>query len=317
VTVPTRAPGRCEFTALGTTALLLVSVPERLDVAERALRTELRLIDESCSRFRPDSEISRLHEQPGSAVTVSPVLGEALDAALIAAALTDGLVDPTVGQAVRDLGYDRDFAQLSDALASPTPAPAPGWWRVRWDSGRREVLLPRSVTLDLGATAKALAADRAAEHAASVAGCGVLVSLGGDLTLAGDPPEGGWLVAVGDDHRNAALRPEQTISLRTGALATSSTTVRTWRAGGSPRHHIVDPRTGTNPKPVWRTVSVAAANCVDANTASTASIVLGEDAPAWLTARGLPARLVSPDGRVVCTPSWPTAWHRTPIQKGQ
>jgi thiamine biosynthesis lipoprotein len=188
---------------------------------------------------------------------------------------------------------------------------------VRWDSERREVLLPRSVTLDLGATAKALVADRAAERAAAVAECGVLVSLGGDLALAGAPPDGGWLVAIGDDHRNAARHPDQTVSLRTGALATSSTSVRTWRAGGRRRHHIVDPRTGTNPEPVWRTVSVAANRCVDANTASTASIVLGEDAPAWLAAHELPARLVAPDGTVTCTPSWPTARRRTSLEKGR
>ncbi|HZZ48320.1 MAG TPA: FAD:protein FMN transferase [Pseudonocardia sp.] len=317
MTVPTRAPGRCEFTALGTTALLLVTEADRLEPAERALRAELRSIDETCSRFRPDSEISRLHQRPGSPVTVSPLLAEALDAAFSAAELTDGLVDPTVGRAVRELGYDQDFAQVRDLPADPTSPPAPGWWRVRWDPERREVLLPRSIELDLGATAKALAADRAARQAASVAGCGVLVSLGGDLALAGDPPEGGWLVAIGDDHRNAAEHPEQTVSLRTGALATSSTTVRTWRAGASQRHHIVDPRTGTNPEPVWRTVSVAAASCVDANTASTASIVLGQDAPAWLAARGLPARLVAPDGSVVFTPSWPTTREHTPLEKGQ
>jgi FAD:protein FMN transferase len=309
------APARWQQEALGTTALLLVTDPDALDVAAERLQAELDEIDRACSRFRDDSEITRLHGHAGHPAPVGSVLADALDTALRAAELTDGLVDPTVGDAVVRLGYDRDFAEVT-ALDERPPetarrpdesgVPAPGWWRVNWDRARSEVLLPRGVTLDLGATAKALAADRAAEWAHIAAGCGVLVSLGGDIAIAGDPPEGGWLVAISDDHRTAAARPAQTVALAGGGLATSSTTVRRWWRDGSPRHHIVDPRTGKNPEQVWRTVTVAAGDCVDANTASTAAIVLGRDAPDWLAERGLPARLVAPDGRVVCTADWPS-----------
>jgi thiamine biosynthesis lipoprotein len=185
------------------------------------------------------------------------------------------------------------------------PGPAPGWWRVTVDERRREILLPRGVHLDLGATAKAYAADLAAGRAARETGCGVLVSLGGDVAVAGRGPADGWRVAVGDDHATAGDQPADLVTVQSGGLATSSTTRRTWRRGGRPVHHIVDPRTGDQAPPVWRTVSVAAGSCVDANTASTAAIVLGAAAPDWLAVRRLPARLVSTDGGVTTVAGWP------------
>jgi thiamine biosynthesis lipoprotein len=185
----------------------------------------------------------------------------------------------------------------------PTPRPAPGWWRVRLDLESRQVVVPRGVRLDLGSTGKAYAADRAAARIAELAGCGVLVSLGGDLATAGPAPEGGWLLGVGDDHR-AAAQGDPVVTVRSGALATSSTTRRAWRRGGRAVHHIVDPRTGDVPAPVWRTVSVAARTCVDANAAATAAIVRGDGADAWLDGAGLPARLVGHDGRVVTVGGW-------------
>jgi thiamine biosynthesis lipoprotein len=301
-------PARVELAVWGSRAELLVTNPGALDSATAELRAELAEIDRACSRFREDSEIAELHRLAGRACAVGEVLGAALDAALRAAELTEGLVDPTVGDAVRDLGYDRDFAELAarpEHSMANRPRPAPGWWRLHWDPARRQVLLPRGIRIDLGATAKALAADRAARRAARAAGCGVLVSLGGDVAVAGEAPEGGWRVALADDHRHACARPDQTIALVDGGLATSSTVARAWRGGGRVRHHIVDPRSGDNPEPVWRTATVAARTCVDANTASTAAIVLGARAPDWLDRLGMPSRLVAVDGRVDRVAGWP------------
>jgi len=288
------------FPALGTTAEVLVTGD--LAVAVELLRAELDAVDAACSRFREDSEIERLHRDAGRAVEVTPLLAEALAVALRAARLTGGLVDPTVGAAVCSLGYDRDFAAVTDG-ESGSAVPAPGWHRVLLDG--TTVVLPKGIRLDLGATAKALAADHAARTIARRTGAGVLVNLGGDVSIAGDPPPGGWRVAIADDHSVAAARPDVTVTLRSGGLATSGTAVRQWRRGSRTVHHIVDPRTGDVPEPCWRTVSVAAKSCVDANTASTAAIVLGGQAPDWLAARRLPARLAGVDDRIVTTPGWP------------
>lgn len=299
------APHRAAFPALGTTAVLLVTDGAALAEGERLLRADLAEVDAAYSRFRDDSELVRLGAYEGRAAPVGTLLAGALHAALRAAAATDGLVDPTVGQAMIDLGYDRDFALVAPdggAGSAPGPRPAPGWWRVRLDLDGRQVVVPRGVRLDLGSTGKAYAADRAAARIAAL-GCGVLVSLGGDLATAGPAPEGGWLVGVGDDHR-AAAPGDPVVTIRSGALATSSTTQRAWRRGGRAVHHIVDPRTGDLPAPVWRTVSVAARTCVDANAAATAAIVRGDGADAWLDGLGLPARLVGHDGRVVTVGGW-------------
>jgi thiamine biosynthesis lipoprotein len=268
-------PGSFEFRALGATAHLLVTDPDRLDVSRRVLDAELLGIDAACSRFRPDSELSMVNRAAGRWCAVSALFDEALTVALSAARATDGDVDPCVGGAVIALGYDQDLAALpADGAPITAVVRQAGAWRfIDHDRGRVRIL--RSTALDFGATAKALAADRAAARASAAAGCGVLVSLGGDIAVSGAAPDGGWRVRVSDDHGAGHDAAGQTIAISAGGLATSSTTVRTWLRDGRPHHHIIDPTTGLNPPTWWRTASVAAASCVDANSASTAAIVRG------------------------------------------
>jgi FAD:protein FMN transferase len=294
--------------ALGTTAIVVVRRPECLLQARSALVRELHAVDLACSRFRPDSELVGLNRNAGDEVEVGPYLLTALGVALEAAEATAGAVDPTVGEALRLAGYDRTFAlvRLRDGrLVHVSAAPGGGWHSIEIDRERRMVRIPKGVEVDLGATAKALAADRAAQAAANETGDGVVVSLGGDLAVAGDPPEEGWSVGLADDHAAPFPDGAPTVSVRSGGLATSGTCVRNWATSSGRAHHIIDPRTGIPAVTPWRTVSVAAASCVDANTASTAAIVLGDAAPEWLAARRLPARLVREDGEVVRVAGWP------------
>ncbi|MEO8475835.1 MAG: FAD:protein FMN transferase [Actinomycetota bacterium] len=300
-----RPPATCSFRAFGTTATVVAADPDGLPSAILAVRREVDAIDLACSRFRPDSELARLHESAGTWVRVAPLLIDAIEVALRAAALTDGDVDPTVGEALLLVGYDRDFAGMDrDGPPIGSLRAAPGWRAVELDRERVQVRIPRGVRLDLGATAKAFAADRAARAAAAASESGVLVSLGGDIAVAGDAPRGGWDVGLADAHDSPA-EPGQTIRIDAGGLATSSTTVRRWIRGGRQLHHVVDPSTGLPAAEVWRTVSVAAATCVDANVAATAAIVRGEPAALWLQRLGLPARLVRIDGTIVRTAGWP------------
>lgn len=292
------------FTAIGTTATVVVTDRTALSEAVRVLHEDLAALDRACSRFRPDSEIRRLERTAGAVVEVGETLAVHLDAALRAAELTGGLVDPTVGECLEALGYDRDLAEVNDSEELIVPVRAPGWWRLGWDPVHRAVLIPRGVRLDLGSTAKALAADIAAARIGSRTGCGVLVSLGGDVAAAGPPPEDGWRIRVTDDH--AVAGPGQIVTIECGGIATSGTARRRWRRGRAECHHLVDPRTGLPVAGPWRTVSVAAASCVDANTAATAALVFGSDAPAHLGAARLPARLVGTDGRVHAVAGWPT-----------
>jgi thiamine biosynthesis lipoprotein len=303
--------------ALGMLIQLVVTDPGQLDAARDLLTEDLTDLDLTCSRFRDDSELVALGDAAREAtapvtVTVSPLLAQAIAVALSAASVTDGDVDPTVGGVLCALGYDRDFGQV------PATGPAlpggvgfrviPGWRSIKLDPVTRRLTVPPGVQLDLGATVKGWAADLSAARIAEKLGCGVLVSLGGDTSVAGEPPDGGWRIRVQDvtgmpDQPPAG--PSTVVAIRDGGLATSSTTARRWQRGGDVLHHILDPRTGLPAAPVWRTVSVAAASCADANTAATAAVIRGRQAPAWLASLNLPARLVEPDGTVLTVAGWP------------
>ena len=294
--------------ALGTTATLSVADPAAVAPARTVLEQELAEVDEACSRFRSDSELTRLNAAAGRPVAVSARLLHAIHVALEAAAASGGLVDPTIGRTLRLAGYDRTFSLVRRRDERSFQARfvlVPGWREVEVDAERQTVRVPAGCELDLGATAKALAADRIAERAAAAGGCGVLVSLGGDVAVAGEPPVDGWSIRLADDHAAALDGPGPLVSIRSGGLASSGTTVRRWRAGHIELHHIVDPRTGRPAQSPWRTVTVAGRSCVEANVASTASIVLGATAPGWLSRSGLPGRLVRTNGAVVCAAGWP------------
>jgi thiamine biosynthesis lipoprotein len=292
------------FSAIGTTAHLLVSDVSAADEAGGLLRGFLADLDIACSRFRSDSALSIVNGQGGGS-DVDPVLFAAVRVALRAAEDTGGLVDPTLGRSMIAVGYDRSFAGVPPASAGAvTPVRPTGAWRgVGLDEASRTITLPAGVELDLGATAKAWAADVAATLIAERLGCGTLVNLGGDLALAGDAPAGGWRVRVTADHARGT--GGQVVAVRSGGLATSSTTVRTWTRADQVLHHVLDPATGLPAKRVWSYVSVAAGTCVEANTAATAAIVLGRQAPGWLARRDLAARLAGVDGSVTAVAGWP------------
>ncbi|HET9654301.1 MAG TPA: FAD:protein FMN transferase [Kineosporiaceae bacterium] len=341
-----------EWPVWSTTARIVVTEPDRLEEAHAVVSEVLAEVDAAASRFRTDSEINQVHAAGGRPVEVSPLLAELVRAGLDAARRTDGDVDPTLGAALISLGYDRDLADLDrdvtglHLLSSPEPTGAgptrpqptalqpaaaepaaaqptggaggfsricvhrtPSWRQVEL-TGRR-LTVPADTVLDLGATAKAWAADRAAALVVDLLGTGVLVSLGGDIATAGPGPDGGWQIRVQD----TPDEPRCDIGLTPGAgIATSSTVRRQWRHGEHAVHHILNPRTLQPAEPVWRTVTVAAASCVESNTLTTAAMVRGESAWSWLNGLGVPARLVRHDGLVLATRTWPEPIRTTPVE---
>jgi thiamine biosynthesis lipoprotein ApbE len=308
----TQSAAHADWEALGTQVRLVVTDPGCLAEGRRLLEAELAAADAACSRFRADSELVAINATGtgGAGAAISPLLAGAITVALRAAWQTGGDVDPPVGAALAAVGHDRDF-ELVRKAGPPvrlTVQEVPGWRQVRLDAAAGRLSLPAGTQLDLGATAKAWAADRSATRLAARLSCGILVSLGGDIAVAGDPPPDGWRIRVQD----ASGRPEDppagpaaVVSIRGGGLATASTRARRWRRGGDVIQHILRPRAGLPAEPVWRTVSVAAASCVDASTASTAAIIKGRTAISWLTSQGLAARLVAADGAVHVVAGWP------------
>ena len=322
VGVGSRAVAVADRDALGTTARIATWPPEKLPRMLAAVDNELAVLDAQASRFRADSEISVLHASGVGSHLLSDGLAEVIRTALAAAAWTAGRCDPTVGGALIRIGYDRDFAAIEpdDAPLSPEHGKRADWRAISLLG--HELTLPAGVQLDLGATAKGLGADRAAAAAHASAGDGgVLISLGGDIAVAGRPPAGGWPVLIADEHRqvraarNLASGPSgnadpaiaQQVRLKGGGLATSSSTCRRWMRAGLLMHHIVDPGTGMPAEGPWRTITVAATTCAEANAAATAAIVAGAEGPSWLTEHGLPARLISHDGQITLTGGWPSA----------
>lgn len=299
-----------DWRALGTYVFLGIADGDRLTEARAVAEHLLDEVDRTCSRFRDDSDLMRANRAAGEWVDVSPLLVEAVDAALDVAATTEGLVDPTLGRALIALGYDRDLDAVRERASGDAPGPADlppmpgrsgGWREVQTDPAGR-LRVPDGVALDLGATGKAFAAD-VISTALADQGHDCILSLGGDVAVgrSGDTRHR-WPVSLSERPGGEVV---ETFTLTEGGVATSTTVHRTWTHHGRAVHHVLDPATGLPVLRTWRTVTVRAGTCLAANAASTASLVLGERADRWLTDRGFSARLVSQDGSVRTLGGWP------------
>ena len=292
---------RRQFRAMGTD-VHVVALSRRIDVAADTVHALFVAWERILSRFRPDSELSRLNEARGVPFVASPILFDAVVTAVSAAAATGGLFDPTLLRDLERVGYDRSFVDLPKAQPETQLPPTGGgaWRRIELDRGTRSVVLPRDAALDLGGIAKGMAVDAALERLGTIGVQSALVSAGGDLAVRGLPPDlGSWPVAVGEDG-------ETTVPLVRGALATSSRVRRAWRQGDLERHHILDPRTGEPARSGVREATVAAMTCAQAEAAAKAVFVLGPTLAGELVARnGLAARIATEDGRTVTFGRWP------------
>jgi thiamine biosynthesis lipoprotein len=293
-----------QFRALGTYVHLVTSDPATLGQAAELTREVLDEVDATCSRFRRDSDLCRVNSGAGQWVEADPLLLAAVGVALEAAHQTGGLVDPCLGAQLVSLGYDADLGvvqQRPDPPFRPARSHPVGAWR---DAAVRDdaIRVPAGVALDLGATAKAWAADLVALTIVEELGGGVVVSLGGDVRVIGDDRVATWPITV-TEHPDGT--DPVTVWMDGGGLATSSTQVRRWRTAGVERHHLLDPRTGQPVDGPWRTVTATGPTAVAANVATTAALVLGHHAVPWLEEHRVDARLVGRDGSVTRTGAWP------------
>jgi thiamine biosynthesis lipoprotein len=303
-----RESGAASWRSLGT-YVELRTTPEAVDAAATLAARVLDEVDVACSRFRDDSDLMGANRYAGQPVEVSPVLVGAVRVALEAAAETDGLVDPLLGDVLRAAGYDRTFALVPADDPAPTALPVAGGSWGQLVVTDTTVTVPTGASLDLGATGKAFAADLAALCVVDALNVPVLVCVGGDIRVAApdDEPQD-QPVVIGHSLADLEAGGSSTlVRLGTGGLATSSVSARRWRRGGRQWHHVVDPRTGLPAQGPWRTITALGRTAAAANAATTASIVLGDAAHGWLVDRKVAARLVDHDGHVTRTPAWTTS----------
>ncbi len=304
------SPGCERWSLWSTYAFLAVSDAGALPSARQRADQVLSDVDGACSRFRPDSDLTRANHRAGRWTSVDPLLVAAVRVGLRAAELTDGLVDPCLGRSLISWGYDADIDTVrrrSGWGSRPPERHHPDRWQsleVRDDA----VLVPAGAQLDLGATCKAWAADLVATTIAEELGCTAVVSLGGDVSVQGVPgePPPAWPVQVAETYAASTDAGRSvTVSLR-GGLATSTTVARRWPGvGGSWIHHLIDPRSGRPVDHGVRTVTAVGRDALSANIASTAALVLGPESAAWLEKRGVGGRIVDDHGLVRTVGAWP------------
>jgi thiamine biosynthesis lipoprotein len=302
---PAEAVAGETFHGFGTTVGAWTTDPALVDAVLDHLRAWVEEVEAGCSRFRGDSDISRANAGAGAPVAVGRTLIDATAAAIRMAELTDGLCDPTVGNAVIGAGYDRTFEDVVAHGPGPEgPAQPGGAWRaLRLDPEASTITVPDGFRLDLGGSAKGWAVDvalRALDESvlAGHPGAGICISAGGDLAVAGTPPAPGWPVAV-REHLDAAGDDDAQLFLVRGAVATSGATARRWQRGEAIGHHIIDPRSGRPGQSPWRLVTVFSDSCLVADAAASTAWLLGRAAPDWLAGLGLGGRLVDAGGAVV------------------
>ncbi len=283
--------------------VLVVGGPEGLAIYARRRLDEL---EQSWSRFRPDSELCRLNALAGKPVVVSPPTFELIALAIDAWHATGGAFDPTVLPALVAAGYDRDFAGVApDGPSRELPtAPPPGCGRIELDALVRAVTLPPGVALDLGGIGKGHAADLVVGELLVLGARGAMVNVGGDLRVRGDAPDGNaWGIEV-EAPTSPDDAPALHLALLEGAVATSSRLRRAWRRGGERRHHVIDPRTGRPATTLWAAVTVISAAGGWAEPLATATLLARSlaDADEILTANHATGVLFGDDGEPVVLP---------------
>ncbi len=292
---------RIEFRAMGCQMLAVVDSDDAAAAATLAqVPNWFAEWEGILSRFKEQSELSRLNGAEGQAVRVSETLWQVIQHALAAAQSSEGLVTPTVLEALEAAGYDRSFEMLpaKDWQVTRGTVHLGDWREIECDAAARTVRLPRGVRLDLGGIAKGWAADMAAQRLGHYSPA--LVDAGGDIATGGARANGeSWPVGVADpldaEHDLAVLK------LDYGAVATSGRDYRNWLRNGRAQHHIIDPRTGYPAETDVLSATVVAPTAVRAEMAAKVALILGSKRGLeWVEARtDLAALLVLESGEVV------------------
>ncbi|TMK49812.1 MAG: FAD:protein FMN transferase [Actinobacteria bacterium] len=298
------AAERLEFRVMGSDATV-VAVGGGPGLAQRA-RQRLDHLEGLWSRFRPDSEVSRMNAAGGRSTEVSAETIRLVGTAVEAWSVTRGAYDPTVLGDVLRAGYTVSFESLRAVPAGPLAHIEfrIGAGGIRVDALNHTVELPPGVGFDPGGIGKGLAADIVVEELMAAGAQGACVNVGGDLRVCGTPPDSapgsGWAIDVDDPFTDGSIA---VLGLADGGVATSSRLLRRWTGpGGKPSHHLIDPRTGKPADSGLATVTVVAARAWQSEMLSKAVFLTGATAGAVLLDDfGAAGLLVTDDGSLLKT----------------
>lgn len=279
---------RLSFCAMGTHMLACLDVDS--DQAPEILAQApawFEAWEQALSRFRLDSELSRLNRSNGRPTPVSETFWQVFQAALDAEAWTDGLVTPTIADSLFEVGYDRDFDLLAGARLPahlPTLTAVRPLSAVEWDEAKRTIHLPEGIRLDFGGVAKGWAAHQAMLRLSEYGPA--LMNAGGDVASSGPLLNGGsWEITITNPFTRREEDSLGTILLRGEAVATSGTDHRRWQQGDFLRHHIIDPHTGLPAQTDVLSATVVAPTVLEAEAAAKSALIRGGLAGmAWLEA---------------------------------
>lgn len=300
---------RDEFCAMGCAVQLEVVGDDETSVVAGVTRARdlIAEFERAWSRFLPDSDISRLNAAQGALVTVRPTTIDLLHSMVQGFAATEGCFDPTLLAPLVALGYDASWVDPR----AVTSLPAAVAWRggvagIAVDAVASVAQLPSGTVLDAGGIGKGLAADMVVAALMHAGLAGAMVSIGGDLRVAGvGPHEGGWVIGVADAFDASGSGGDVLrLSLANAGVATSGTVRRAWNdADGVSVNHLLDPATG---RPLQETVqaTVVAGTAAWAEVYTKLLMVRGREALETLESLGLGGRLVLVDGTAHCNSSW-------------
>lgn len=294
---------RLTFRAMGAEILACVDVDS--DQPPALLREVPRWFEEweqTLSRFRADSELSRLNRTADQPVRVSDALWGVFQAARAAAHFTDGLVTPTVLEAMLEAGYDRDFASLprqqSASLAVRSQVRPVD--TVIFDESAQTIQLPVGVHLDFGGIAKGWAAQQAVSRLQEIGPA--LMNCGGDIAMSGALRDGSpWEIGVYKPFDRESGYVEMLFFERGCGVASSATDRRRWMQGGRVRHHIIDPRTGEPAISDVVSATVVAPTAIEAEAAAKSVLIRGStNGLDWLESNpALAGLLILEDGEIL------------------
>lgn len=272
----------------------------------------LYTVEDKLSRFSPDGELNKLNQSVGVPVKCSETLWEVIEIADHYFKETKGIFHPYLGRVLSELGYDRSFEKIDLNQVAPIPAELVNITHpISLDPKRKEVILHRHASIDLGGVVKGWCAKKISNWAKQAGlKCGV-IDAGGDIVIWGNDDDQGWEVYIENPWEPNTDLLYLRVTKEVG-IATSNLVKRQWGEGC---HHIIDPRTQKSSRSDLIQVTIISDDLVIAEVYAKVFLILGLEPGISVVQEKHPQLayiLVKTDKTVVVSPNlseYISEWH--------